>query len=409
MRPLQLIGAIGTGCVVLFVLLAGAAKLVDLAEFRRSIESLGIVPDAATPYVALVIAWIEVLAGLAWFCGLGKRVAIMVIVLLLLVFTSVFGILLAIGERPTCACLGLLARYIVLHNEGMSVVLRNFGLLTTLGIGVWLSRSSVRATHSDASSGNDTNANVLPQVPRGFSIIEVLIVIVIIGSLLSIALPALSRTRFASRRSVSEINLRSHTQIMMTYTSDFKEYFPLFMDPKASLTVLRSDNVELALSYFDAHVYWNFGIGPRYYGSAFNKVFFSPAIRADMNAHYYYSCTFVARPEYWNPSTRTDGRGQWNGTRISDVTFPSAKILLSDQTPIYELLLRRTTPSETILKRWPWTAIVTVDGAVRRVQDNEILPGYPTSDGPIQSLHTGGPTNDGMHTIDGVRGRDLAR
>src|SRR5262249_17406520 len=124
--------------VVVFVLLAAVGKLVDLAMFRRSIESLKIVPEYATRYVAFTVAWAELLLAFSWLLGLRRRSMGIGIAALISFFTAVYGYLLLKGERPNCSCLGLLARYIVLQNEGQAVLIRNVILLGLMGVGAGL-------------------------------------------------------------------------------------------------------------------------------------------------------------------------------------------------------------------------------------------------------------------------------
>lgn len=67
---------------------------------------------------------------------------------------------------------------------------------------------------------------------RGFSLIELLMVIAIISLLVSILLPALSQSRRIGRRSVTLSNLRGVGVGFLAYSQDNEDYFPVFTDPE---------------------------------------------------------------------------------------------------------------------------------------------------------------------------------
>ncbi|HYD00199.1 MAG TPA: prepilin-type N-terminal cleavage/methylation domain-containing protein, partial [Phycisphaerales bacterium] len=58
---------------------------------------------------------------------------------------------------------------------------------------------------------------------RGFTLIELLVVIAIIALLVGILLPALSAARNAARNAVSQVNLKSLSTSILTYSNDYRE------------------------------------------------------------------------------------------------------------------------------------------------------------------------------------------
>ncbi|MCC6428198.1 MAG: hypothetical protein IT435_15420 [Phycisphaerales bacterium] len=123
-----------------------------------------------------------------------------------------------------------------------------------------------------------------------------------------------------------------------------------------------------------------------------------------------YPCSFTARPEYWNPSTRTITDEQFGGNRISEVVYPTKKVLLYSD---YHILMRNL----ACYPDGPATAFPTgdpkiarmpsamVDGSASVLSYSNILDGYEAGDGAAQVHRSDYPP--ACHTIDGVRGRDF--
>ncbi|MDB5172888.1 MAG: N-terminal cleavage protein [Phycisphaerales bacterium] len=65
-----------------------------------------------------------------------------------------------------------------------------------------------------------------PSRRRGFTLVELLVVIGIIAVLLTILIPALGRARRAGQRTACASNLRQITMAMIAYTHDNEDYFP---------------------------------------------------------------------------------------------------------------------------------------------------------------------------------------
>jgi hypothetical protein len=193
------------------------------------------------------------------------------------------------------------------------------------------------------------------------------------------------------------------------YADDNRGSWPWFVKPRSTYTVLRSEGVSVAVSYFQSCQFWNFAIGPAYYGSAFHPSFFSPLYKRNITTHYDYPCCFLSDPAYWNESTRS-GIEQLVSTRIGDVQFPSAKVLLIDRTRAAEKHLNGPWPeTNAIVDDDAQRRCATVDGAFRKLRRASFALGYPKGDGDYNGPRHSGDSNEGMHTVDGVRGRDIIR
>ncbi len=85
-------------------LYSGSSKLAELKSFAEAIENYRLLPIAVINLFALVVPWLEVLAGLAVLTGILLRGGAFVLVLLLLVFTSAIAISIANGVDISCGC-----------------------------------------------------------------------------------------------------------------------------------------------------------------------------------------------------------------------------------------------------------------------------------------------------------------
>jgi uncharacterized membrane protein YphA (DoxX/SURF4 family) len=83
---------------------AALPKIADPPSFAHMIYNYRLVPGLAVNALALVMPWVELLAGLALILGVWPREAAMLAGLLLLVFIVAIGINLARGHAVDCGC-----------------------------------------------------------------------------------------------------------------------------------------------------------------------------------------------------------------------------------------------------------------------------------------------------------------
>jgi len=93
----------------LIFLAAALPKIADLAGFAGSIHNFhleSVVPMAATNILAMMIPWVELIAGLALVSGVRPRAGAVVYTLLMAVFTLGVIQALARGLSFECGCFG---------------------------------------------------------------------------------------------------------------------------------------------------------------------------------------------------------------------------------------------------------------------------------------------------------------
>jgi uncharacterized membrane protein YphA (DoxX/SURF4 family) len=88
----------------LFFVAAALPKLVDPPSFAHMIYNYRLVPGAFVNLMALVMPWLELLAGLALILGLWTRASAFLAGALLLVFVVAISLNLARGNAIDCGC-----------------------------------------------------------------------------------------------------------------------------------------------------------------------------------------------------------------------------------------------------------------------------------------------------------------
>ena len=86
--------------------LAGALKIADPAKFAQDVGHYRLLPPALINLVAILLPWLEVVAGSFLLLGLWVRAAALVITSLTVMFLFVIGSALVRGLNIECGCFG---------------------------------------------------------------------------------------------------------------------------------------------------------------------------------------------------------------------------------------------------------------------------------------------------------------
>ena len=87
-----------------FFVAAALPKLVDPPSFAHMIYNYRLVPGGFVNLMALVMPWLELLAGLALILGVWTRTSAILVGALLLVFVAAISLNLARGNAIDCGC-----------------------------------------------------------------------------------------------------------------------------------------------------------------------------------------------------------------------------------------------------------------------------------------------------------------
>ncbi|MBN2266049.1 MAG: DoxX family membrane protein [Candidatus Aminicenantes bacterium] len=103
---------------------AGVVKIADPLDFAQDIRNYRLVGQALSFVAALVLPWLEILAGAFLVLGVWKRGAVLVITGLLVFFIVLTLVTMARGLDVDCGCFGAVSR-----KSGWGVVLEDLGML----------------------------------------------------------------------------------------------------------------------------------------------------------------------------------------------------------------------------------------------------------------------------------------
>jgi putative oxidoreductase len=134
-RPLLLLFRVVLGGLFIY---AGVVKIVDPLGFAQDIRNYRLVGQSLSFIVAIVLPWLEVLAGVFLIAGIWERGAALVITGLLVFFIVLTLVTMARGLDVDCGCFGSLSR-----RSGWGVVLEDL-IMLALGLGVLFSRQDSR-------------------------------------------------------------------------------------------------------------------------------------------------------------------------------------------------------------------------------------------------------------------------
>ncbi len=354
--------------------------------------------------VAWVVPAVEVFAAVFWFGGRPTRFAKHFVLLILSVILIAYVIQVVFGSPPQCNCFGILSRYVLFRDEAIW----HLGTVATMALSVAMCPLEV-ADRSVRTHSRDRQLHSEPAT-RGFSLVEMIVVITVLAVLVSLAVPLLRSSKGAAERTINLEHLRNHALIFSQYTCDYRDAFPTPSEasppPPYRWTLTIGDLGSIEQPYFVIRGLWPALMAELYYDSVYTHPSFSPPrFGRGLATPYEYSSVFLTDPAFWRYETRI-GPTQWRATRAYEVLFPSAKVLLENRwfaTIDESSMSAARAPGCTVMIHY-----VTSDGAASSLRSTLFLPPYRTGEGDSDGAMAGFGI-PGLHTMEGVHGRDITR
>lgn len=257
------------------------------------------------------------------------------------------------------------------------------------------------ASHARASFALASSTRVCYRSTSGHTIVEVMVVVVLVGTLLSISLISLSTARATARLTLCTAGMRSCLALHFDHAASRQDRFvnagpDEHLRPSPSGTLVRVGgtrgypNGMWALAFPDEWAGPTFGRHlrcPR--DPAWSPI--SPGLPTAFPAFWMSMSLWLDPATLRDPSPPDSLR--WRSNRVGDVLFPSQKVLLFEHVAFCTADPRAANDIQighTIA--WP-ASVGFVDGSVRRFARSDGLPGHHSL--PFDA------------TVGGVEGRDV--
>ena len=104
---------------------AGVVKVLEPLDFAQNIRNYALVGQSLSFIAAIVLPWLEILAGACLVAGVWKRGAALIISGLLIFFIVLTVVTMVRGLDVDCGCFGAIDR-----KAGLGVILEDLAMLT---------------------------------------------------------------------------------------------------------------------------------------------------------------------------------------------------------------------------------------------------------------------------------------
>jgi uncharacterized membrane protein YphA (DoxX/SURF4 family) len=145
---------------------AALPKIADPPSFAHMIFNYRLLPGNLVNITALVMPWLELLAGLALILGVWRGAARNLIALMLVVFIAAIAFNLARNNAIDCGCFDVSAAGKT-HEERLAdmrlVILRDIGMLLMVGQLWWADRRALRMRRHEQDDAGVDDVRGVPQ------------------------------------------------------------------------------------------------------------------------------------------------------------------------------------------------------------------------------------------------------
>ncbi len=389
------------GTVSAFFLVAATGKAMAPGMFEATVAHVlggfGL-PRGLASIAAPGIVATEAAMGVGYFALAHARVVRAGMFLTLAALTAVLAWMAADPPARGCSCVGFWSEPSDPRREILLGLVRNAGLMTCV-LAVPVPR------RPDAASGRTVGA----RMPRGLTLIEVLVVMAVLAVVLAIALPMLARARGAGREAVYQSDTRQILAALAVYAGEQREAFPFCATP-GDLTgaiVIRGEVIRPTASYFHWQSLLYVNLLDADAMASMRSIWAGPADEEGLPEGVRRTLVRLgygafSRARYWEgaePPNPAQAPPMLVGGRWSEVQHPSEKGLLLHLRPMSDAQEAHRSRGATV-QVFPWV-VGWADGRVTR-RDVDLSLRYDTVSRPATMFEW--PV---LSTEGGLGGRDF--
>lgn len=220
---------IRVACGVILTLvfgIAAAGKVLDPGTFETYVSQIRFVPDELQVAVTYAVPSLEIALAMLLVVPSTRNIGFVGALVTLMPFTLFLVWAVYDPTLDSCKCLDLVAGAWTAADDERWGLVRNAVLLLVATAGFLAALESRASNTGQLKAGMTTPGGIQP-VRSGFTLVELLVVIGIIGLLLAILLPVLSTARRTARSVACLSNLRQVGTLSVQWSSTHRNALPL--------------------------------------------------------------------------------------------------------------------------------------------------------------------------------------
>jgi len=210
-----------TFCVLVGMLFAvvGMMHLLDSEAFAIAVDRYQLLPTEFVPWVALWLSLFQVVVGLQLLLEILLRPAMLLTALLFLIFAVAVAIAVVRHQDISCGCFGQFSPTVSPAHSLVSLGLAVVAMMLFLG------PEETRKKPDGRFHGTEPEVTTM-NIRQGFTLLELIVSMVVIGILIAITLPAIQSIRESARTMLCANNLRQIGLACFNYESARKTLPP---------------------------------------------------------------------------------------------------------------------------------------------------------------------------------------
>lgn len=207
---------------------AAIGKAVSLEDFAAVVATLQFIPRPMRGVTVVAVPTVELCATVLLLLPETRRSAMRFAIALLSVFCAVLAWRLWHPAGKSCSCFGRVDLGVFRSGSDRFALARNFAMMS---IGMcWLLLTKepvVSVCHDDGAPASPRSHTDVPRTATAFSLVELIVVVGIIGILIGLLVPVVSRARASASAVHCRANLHEIANAAALWAGEHRGFLPL--------------------------------------------------------------------------------------------------------------------------------------------------------------------------------------